>query len=143
MGDVMKKFLKSYIAFFAMIMYLEIVYKLVIFGGLDALYVFYTAIFSLGLAMLYTILNAFLRGKTRYFVLLINLILLTFIFVGEAVFTLILNVTFSFYSLNLAGQALDFLDIIFSFIRDNWFILVTFLIPLILYILFHKKHHLF
>ena len=135
----MKKLFKSFSFFFLSIMFLEIIYKLFVFKSLFNINLLYTSLFSTIYALFLTILNLFLPKKIKFSTILFSMFIITVIFISEAIFSILLNTTFSFYSLSLSSQAIEFKSIAITTIKNNIFMVLLFLVPIILYIFIHKK----
>ena len=135
----MKNFLKCFAFYFVLIFLLEYVYKVAVFNIWFDSGLIYTALFTTLYALFFTILTIFLPKKASFPVTLTLFVLMTFIFIAEAMFTHIYDATFSIYSLNMASQAFDFRRILYEALLDKWFMILCFLTPLILFIIFHKK----
>ena len=135
----MKRFIKCFLVYYLMIIYLEVLFKLIAFENINLEDMVFTLIFSLMYAMWLSIINTFLNQKQRFYVNLINLIIITFIFLSEEFSYLILGSTFSIYSLNLAGQAFDFARFILMAFKKHFIKIILTLVPVILYIIHHKN----
>ena len=134
----MKKFIKSTLVYFIAIFVLEIIFKTQVIGVLFNNGLFFTALFSLLYASVISFIVSVVPKKASTPVMIILMSLVTVIFIGEALFTYIIGSTFSVYSLNLAGQALDFSKIIWNTVVAKWFVMLLFVIPLVLLIIFRK-----
>ena len=86
----MKRFIKCFLVYYLMIIYLEVLFKLIAFENINLEDMIFTLIFSLIYAMWLSIINTFLNQKQRHHVNLINLILITFIFLSQELSYLIL-----------------------------------------------------
>lgn len=135
----MKKFLKSTLIYFAAIFVLEVIFKTQVIGVFLNDGLFFTAIFSLLYASVLAFITSIVPEKANKTVMIIIMSIITVIFIGEALFTYIIGSTFSIYSINLAGQALDFTEVIIDSILERWLVILLFLIPLVLLIIFRKK----
>ena len=135
----MKKYIKSLLIYFLAIFALELIYKTQVIGVLFNNGLFYAGLFSLLYASIVTFIVSVVPKKISNAVMIILMTIITLIFMSEAVFTYIIGSTFSVYSLNLAGQALDFYSVIVHTLMEKWLVMVLFLIPLIALIIFRKK----
>ena len=135
----MKRFIKCFLVYYLMIIYLEVLFKFIAFENINLEDIVFTLIFSLVYGLYLSIINTFLNQKQRYHVNLINLILITFIFLSQELSYLILGTTFSMYSLNLAGQAFDFVRFIAMAFKKHFIKIILTFIPLVLYIIHHKN----
>ena len=135
----MKKFLKSTIILFIAIFTLELIFKTQVIGVFLNDGLLFTALFSLLYASILSFIVGIVPKKSGIPVMITMMSIITVIFMGEALFTYIIGSIFSIYSLNLAGQAFDFSKIILNTIVDRWLVMLLFLTPLILLIIFRKK----
>lgn len=135
----MKKFLKLFLVYFLAIFYLECVYKAAVFNiWLDVGFL-YTGLFSVIYALLLTSLTSLIPEKVSRHLMFIVFIIITIIFIGEAMFTFIFGSTFSIYSVNLANQAFDFRKILYTALLEHWYVILLFLVPVVLFGIFKKK----
>ena len=135
----MKKLIQSTLVYFIAIFVLELIFKTQVIGVLFNNGLFFTALFSLLYASVIAFIVSVVPKKAGTAVMISLMSIITVIFIGEALFTYIIGSTFSVYSLNLAGQALDFSKIILNAIVERWLVMLMFLIPLVLLIIFRKK----
>lgn len=135
----MNKFWKSTIVYFIAIFALELIYKTQVLGVFINDGLFFTMLFSLLYASIISFIVSVVPKKASTPLMITIMSIVTVIFIGEALFTYIIGSTFSVYSLNLAGQALDFTKIIMNSIIEKWFVMILFLIPLVLLIILRKK----
>lgn len=135
----MNKFWKSTIVYFIAIFALELIYKTQVLGVFINDGLFFTMLFSLLYASIISFIVSVVPKKVSTPLMITIMSIVTVIFIGEALFTYIIGSTFSVYSLNLAGQALDFTKIIMNSIIEKWFVMILFLIPLVLLIILRKK----
>lgn len=135
----MKKFLKSFLVYFLIILFLEIIYKTQVIGVYIDTGLVYMTIFTVLYSLILACISCILPKKLSFPVMCSIISLITIIFIGEALFTYIIGSTFSIYSLNLAGQAFDFVNVIIKTIGEKIIVMILFLIPLVLFIIFHNK----
>lgn len=135
----MNKFWKSTIVYFIAIFALELIYKTQVLGVFINDGLFFTMLFSLLYASIISFIVSVVPKKVSTPLMITIMSIVTVIFIGEALFTYIIGSTFSVYSLNLAGQALDFTKIIMNSVIEKWFVMILFLIPLVLLIILRKK----
>lgn len=135
----MKKFLKCFLFFFLSLVFLEYVYKVAAFHILFDRGLIYMVLFSALYAWFMTIIALFLPKKLSFPTTVIIMFITTIIFIAEYMFMHIYNLTFSIYSITMADQALDFTDIIFRVMKEEWLVILLMFIPFISYIFVHKK----
>lgn len=121
------------------IIYLEMIFKIVVLKSVRIDDIMFTLLFSMQIIMVLNLLCNVLKKKVSKIILIISTIILTFYFSVQAIFYKLFSVPFSFMTLGLAGNALDFTSIIKDAILQNWFTLLLIAIPLILIICLHKK----
>ena len=120
-----------------LVIYLEILTKIFVTKSVSG--IFLTLLFSIPLILiLYLLANIFKRKGN---VILTYMITITFIFYYcfQFFFHKLFSNVFSFNTLGLASNALDFTNIIFDVILKNIWIVLLYLLPLILLIIFHKR----
>lgn len=135
----MKKFLKCFIFYFLSLLFLECLYKVVCYNIFFDDGFIYMTLFSIVYSFFMTIITMFLPKKLSYPVSLIIFGMTTILFIAEFIFTYVFGLTFSIYSITMADQAFDFLDIIYRVIKEQLLPIILFMIPFILFILLHKK----
>lgn len=118
---------------------MEYVYKVACYNIWFDNGLIYMTLFSLVYAAFMAIVASFLSKKIAFPVTLILSLITTIIFVGEFVFSYIYDLTFSIYSINMADQAFDFVDIIFRSVKEQWFVILLFFVPLIVSIILHRR----
>lgn len=124
-----------YISF--LIIYLEILAKIFISKSLNG--IFYTLLFSIPIiCFFYFCVNIF-KEKGNKIMLYILTIMLTIYYVFQTIFYRLFSSVFSFSSLGMAGNAIDFKKIALDAIIQNIFIVLLYLVPIILLIIFRKK----
>ena len=135
----MKKFLKCYFFYYVLFLYLEIAFKALVFKNFSTSDVLSTAVFTMLYSfIMYGITISFDRKKS-FIINLILMIIITLIFIAEAMFAIMFNQIFSFYSIHLAEGALGFTSIIIELILKNFIVIVVMIVPLILFIILFKK----
>ncbi len=120
-----------------LVIYLEILTKIFVTKSVSG--IFLTLLFSIPLILiLYLLANIFKRKGNM---ILTYMITITFIFYYcfQFFFHKLFSNVFSFNTLGLASNALDFTNIIFDVILKNIWIVLLYLLPLILLIIFHKR----
>ena len=135
----MKNFLKTLFTYFIIIAYFEFSYKWLALGVGLSFNVIYTALFSFVYALFFTIVLGILPKKYSRGVGIGIIALITLLFIAEGMFFYVIGTTFSMYSLNMANQAFEFIGIFLRSLFEKWFMVIWFLLPLIIYIIFSKK----
>ena len=120
-----------------LIIYLEILTKIFITKSVNG--IFLTLLFSIPLILiLYLITNIFKRKGNIILTYIITIIFI-FYYCFQFFFHRLFSNIFSFNTLGLASNALDFTNIIFDVILKNIWVVLLYLLPLILLIIFHKR----
>jgi len=133
-----EKKISSFIYLFLTILFLEIVAKKMLFNHIFS-GLWSVILFSLFFVFIFTLLTRFFKEKTNK-ILLISLIgVLTLWFEIQYIFYALFNIPFSFTTLFLANQAVDFANIAVGAIIQNMFGVILLAMPLILLIVFNKK----
>ncbi len=137
-GDVVKK-CSILIVYFAIFLFLEGLFKILMFDNFFSLNLINIILFISFLTVVFGCLNSMFKEKYMKLILLIN----TFISCAYFAFQFCLfNVYKIYFSLELSSgveQVLDFKDEIFSVIIHNVLYLILFFVPFILLIIFRKK----
>ena len=120
-----------------LVIYLEILTKIFITKSPNG--IFTTFLFSIPIILiLYLITNIFKRKGNMILTYIISIILIVYS-CFEFFFHRLFSNIFSFNTLGLASNAVDFTNIIFDVILANIWIILLYLLPLILLIIFHKR----
>ena len=121
------------------IIYLEIVISFLIFNSFPAHFI-YLLLFSIPAGL---VLNVLTKGifNTKVNIVLTYLFtfLITFVFGAQLVYYKIYESIISFYSITGGGQVLQFIDMIFKIIFENFFGIILLFIPLIVLIVLGIK----
>ncbi len=132
----MKKFnLYYYLTF--MLLYFEILSKIII--KTDFKYILYTILFLIPLIIFSKIICSLFKDKINKIICFIITIILSIYYPFMNIFYRLFSNIFSFNTLSLAKDLDEFKIVIVDTIISNIFIIILFLIPLILLIIFHKK----
>lgn len=136
----MKKLnIHPFIYFLISTLYLEIIAKIVIAKHLLNLGLLYLLIYTLPFILLFTILTKAFTPKVNKIIGFIISLILTIYFEVQYIFFNLFSVPFSFSTIGLADQALDFTNIIKDAICAHLPIFLLILVPFILLIILNKK----
>ena len=120
-----------------LIIYLEVLTKIFVTKSFSG--VLLTLLFSIPIILiLYLITNIF-KNKGNMVLTYIISVVLIFYYCFQFFFHRLFSNIFSFNTLGLASNALDFTNIIFDVVLKNIWVVLLYLLPLILLIIFHKK----
>ena len=132
----MKKFSSCFYLTF-LVLYLEILSKIFITKSINGL--FLTLLFSIPLILILFLLTNIFKNKGNKVLTYIITIIFIFYYCFQFFFNRLFSNIFSFNTLGLASNALDFTNIIFDIIIKNLWIVLLYLIPLMLLIILRKK----
>lgn len=136
----MKKLkINPFIFFIFTILYFEIIAKAIIAKHIFNIGLLYMLIFTIPIALLLTILTKAFNKIVNKVVLFIMTIILTIYFEVQYIFFVLFSLPFSFSTIGLADQALDFTNIIKEAISTHLPIFLCILLPIVLLILFNNK----
>lgn len=136
----MKKLkIHPFIYFFFTILYLEIISKIVITNHLFNLGLIYVLIYSLPFCLFFTLLSKSFFYKMNKIISVIITLVITIYFEVQYIFYNLFSIPFSFSTISLANQALDFSNIIKDAILDHLLVFSLYLIPLIILIILNRK----
>ena len=122
-----------------LVIYLEMIFKMVVLKSVKLVDIGYTILFTMQIILVLNLLCNLFKQKASKIILFVSTIILTIYFMIQAVFYNLFSVPFSFMTLGLAGNALDFTNIIKDAIIQNIVVIILLAIPLILLIVFRKK----
>ena len=127
----MKKPFSLMIYYFVVIMYFEIFHKFLVFGSFFDIGLFYICLFTFFISTILTFFSRLGSSKINRKVVLIILIILTLMFAGSFLYFKIFSVPFTFQITSMAGQAMQFINVLFKAIWNNIFSLLLLCIPII------------
>ena len=110
----MKKVFQMILLYFAIIMYLELWHKSFFYPNIWNIGLLYTSFFSFLFAIIFTFLSGLGKPKMNKIMMYCILSILTFIFVGNYLYTTLFSIPFSIQVTSMAGGALEFVSIIFD-----------------------------
>jgi len=122
-----------------LILYLELIYKILVHKNIFNINLLYTLLFSIPIILLLTLLSSLGNKKVNTIITYINTSILSIYFIFQYIFYTLFSLPFSFQTIALANQALDFTNIIIDSLIGNILALILFLLPIILLILVRKK----
>ncbi len=127
------------IYYFITIIYLEIIAKITITNQFFNDGLIYMIIFTIPTVILLTLITKLFNPKTNKIISIILLLIITLYFGTQYVYATLFSVPFSFSSIGMADQALDFINIIKDTLIKYWYYILAIIIPFILFIIFNKK----
>lgn len=120
-----------------LVIYLEILTKVFVTKSFSG--IFLTLIFSIPFILILYLLTNLFKRKGNIILTYLFTVILIFYYCFQFFFHRLFSIVFSFNTLGLASNALDFTNIIFDVIKANWWVTLLYLLPLILLIIFHKQ----
>ena len=120
-----------------LIIYLEILTKIFVTKSMSG--IFLTLLFSLPIILIIYLLTNIFKRKGNVIITYILTVLLIFYYCFQFFFQRLFSNVFSFSTISLAGNALDFSNIVVEMILKNLWVVLLYLLPLILLIVFHKR----
>lgn len=122
-----------------LVLYLELVYKISVYNHIWGMNLIYTILFSIPIILLLTLFSSFFKSKINRVITFILTSIFSIYFIFQYIFYTLFSVPFSFETIGLANQALDFTNIIVDTLLKNILMLILFLIPIIILIILRKK----
>jgi len=138
--EVPVKKINVFLYYLAIILFLEVIYKINISeNGFFNIGLLYMPLFSIAISFLLTLITrSFSDSINRKLVWILTIIIcITFGF--QYIFVTLISVPFSFHSLSLANQAIDFYEIVIKTIFKHIIVIILFLLPVIFLFLVRKK----
>lgn len=137
-----KKQINPSIYFFVSILFLEIVVKIILCKHFINLGHLYTFIFTIPIAIILGLICKLSKEKVNKILLFTITVIITIYFEIQYIFYTLFSVPFSFSTIGLANQALDFTNIIKDTIINHFFPFLILLLPLILLIILKSRINL-
>lgn len=120
-----------------LIIYLEALTKIFIVKNPGNL--LYTLLFSLPFILILYIISNLFKAKGNKIISIISSFIITFYYVFQCIFFRLFSVLFSFNSLGMAGNVIEFKDMAINAVIKNLSIIVIYFLPFILLIVLQKK----
>ncbi len=131
------KQISSFIYLIFLVIYLEVILKLIVFKSLNGLS--YTLIFSVPfILILYLLINVFKEKGNKILCYILTIVLSTY-YGFQCIFFRLFSNIFSFNTIALASDIGEFKNMIYTTITGNIITIILYLIPITLLIIFHKK----
>lgn len=138
-GRMKKLKINPFVYYIIAILYLELITKYVMAGHLFNIGLIYLLVFTLPIVFLFTILSKAFNYKINKIILIVSMLIVTIYFEVQYIFYNLFSVPFSFSTIGLVDQALDFTSIIKDAILAHLPVFLLLLVPFILLIMFNKK----
>ena len=130
---------KKFGLWFASLFFLEFAFILIMHTKIELGNLFNIFISCILFASFFSIITNIFKRKINAVVTAIVLFVLGVLFSTQCVFYSIFKIYFSFSNLGLGDQVTDYLDKAISAILSNFFNIIIFMLPFILYLVFRKK----
>jgi len=135
----MKKYKVNPIVYFTIIiLFFELLSRKIIIGTIFNNNLIYLLFFSVPVILFFSFFTKVFNDKVNRVLIYVITVILTIYFETQFIFFKLFSTPFSFHTLGLANQALDFTNIIKDAIRDNLLFFLLYLIPLVLLIATRK-----
>lgn len=138
MKQIFNKKSNTLYAYSFLILSLEIIFKFLMFHKADFVSVLYTIIFSFPIILFLTILTNFFREKISRIIFYVSIFIITFLYLFQYIFYRLFSVVFSFHTIGLADQAVDFTNIIVDSIKMYYPEILLMITPLIIILIFKR-----
>lgn len=122
-----------------LIIYLELIFKFMVIKSVNLADLGFTLLFTVQIILFFNLICNLFKEKVSKIILITSTVILTIYFMVQTVFYNLFSVPFSFMTLGLAENALDFTSIIKDAILQNLLVLILLALPLIFVICIHKK----
>lgn len=122
-----------------LVLYLEFVYKIAVYNNIGGINFIYTLLFSIPIILVLTLFSSFFKSKINRIITFSFTTIFCIYFIFQYIFYILFSVPFSFQTIGLANQALDFANIVIETLLKNIVMLVLFFIPLVGLIICRKK----
>ena len=122
-----------------LIIYLELIFKFMVIKSVNLADLGFTLLFAVQIILFFNLICNLFKEKVSKIILITSTVILTIYFMVQTVFYNLFSVPFSFMTLGLAENALDFTSIIKDAILQNLLVLVLLVLSLIFVICIHKK----
>lgn len=131
--------IKKYFFWFICLLFLEFSFMFIMNNKLDFENFCNITLYSAILSSILAIITNIFKEKINTIISAVILFVFGVLFSTQCVFFSIFKIYFSFTNLGLGDQVTSYLDKAFSAILSNLFFIIIFMLPFILYLIFHKK----
>lgn len=123
----------------SLILYLEMLFKLLILKSVNAFDVLFTLLCSTQVILILNLICSVFKEKISKIILIIVSAFLSVYFAVQAVFFSLYSIPLAFSTLNLAGGAMGYTDALIEILICNAGIILSFLLPIIVILIFNKN----
>ena len=142
MGKESIESLKKFGFWFVSIFFLEFAFIIIMHSKIELGNIFNIFVNSILFASFFSIITNIFKEKANTVITSIILFVLGFLFSTQCVFYSIFKIYFSFSNLGLGDQVTSYLDKAISAILSNFFNIIIFMLPFILFLVLHKNINL-
>lgn len=122
-----------------LVLYLEFAFKISVYNHIWGINLIYTILFSIPIIFILTLISSLFKEKINKIITFTLTSILCIYFIFDYIFYRLFSVPFSFQTIGLANQALDFTNIIIDSLIKNILIVIILLLPIVLLIILRKK----
>lgn len=137
--ELIKKIAKTPECFFICVMlYMEVLFQCLRFGVNEN--VVYKILFAIFYGLVFGSIISLWQGIGRKIVMSVLLMFVTIYFVAQVIYSQVFATYLSVVGMaGVAGQALDFTDVIGQAVKKEWWVLLLYLLPMLGYFIFFQK----
>ena len=132
------KKINTFVIFSIFLLYYELIFKFIMIKRVFDIGLLYLFIFLLPISLLFTLLTKSFNKTLNKIFMYIFVIILAIYFEVQLIFYNLFSVPFSFSTIGLADQALDFVNIVKDAIITNIFPFLLFLVPIVVLIVLNS-----
>lgn len=122
-----------------LILYLEMLFKVVILKAASTFDVLFTLLCSMQIILILNLICNIFKEKVSKIIFIIISLILSVYFCIQAVFLNLYSIPLAFSTLNLVGGAMEYTDVLIETILNNALVILVFLLPFISFLIFNKK----
>ena len=135
----MKKKCSTFLLYFLLITYLELINKILMFNKLPSKEFLVVLLFSASLSFLFSFLSSLGSEKVNRRITLFLFVLTTAFYLYNFLYCSLFSVPFSIRDLELVSNALSFYEIGLHLVNTDLIPILLFLLPFILFLLYRKS----
>ncbi len=120
------------------IIYEEIILSFMLFKAFP-ISIWLIALFTIPIAIVLSFISNIFKCRGNKIIAYFTIIVLVFLYGAQIVYYTMYESILSFYSIVNGGQVAEFMDVIIDMILRNWYAILGLFLPLIVFIVLHKK----
>lgn len=125
---------------FSFMLYLEMIFKIASFDHIWNINLMYSILFIVPMSIFFYLITHLFTEKINRWMSKIFIVFFTIIFMAQLIYYKTYLSIFSIYSMQNAGQLMDYWDTILKIIFRNGITMILMLLPLVLFFLFQKRY---